>query len=200
MHAQRSRPLSTLRASLTRHPSGLFDPAERYLLRFVILVAVVSAGGCASQASAKHQRLELGRAGLSSLSGDWAGTMETTQAGKCSIGERTDKRWQRAQIDQNEVVHVLVETDGTIRAHRYLKDGTLAPASAWWGSVSESLEVTAEQDSKAECQDAKSEVMTRLRGQFDRGPKGPALELAGLEKTCPRMGCEFNIVYRLTKK
>ena len=25
-------------------------------------------------------------------------------------------------------------------------------------------------------------------------------ELAGLEKTCPGMGCEFTIVYRLTKK
>jgi hypothetical protein len=166
----------------------------------VLLVLLCVAWACASQPVPKHEPLELGQVGLASLSGDWAGTRETKQAGKCSIGERDDKRWQRSQMDSDESVQIVVEADGTITARRHLKEGTLAPRPEWWGSVDDRLLVTAEQDSNAECGGVKSSVMTRLQGQFERGAKGAILELSGLEKTCPGMGCEFKIVYRLTKK
>lgn len=178
---------------------GRLCTSRRLVLSAVAAVALTIVG-CASPASSQRESLTLQPGDLPSLSGKWTGTRETAQAGKCSIGERSDKRWQRKEVDAKEAEAITIESDGTITAHHYLDDGTLATEPLWWGSVNDKLEVTAEQESKAECQGVKSRVSTRLRGQFYRDQKGPLLELTGLEKTCPSMGCEFNIAYRLTRK
>jgi hypothetical protein len=128
MRVQRTRYSASLRGSpLTRHPLGRQSSLRRFA-RPVLVAAVLVGGGCATQS---HQPLELGQAGLTSLSGDWTGVRETSQAGKCSIGERADKRWQRAQVDNEELFEIAVDSDGTITARRYLEDGILAPAPAW---------------------------------------------------------------------
>jgi hypothetical protein len=181
------------------HPLGRLCIARR-LGQSIVAAFALTIVGCASHSGSQRESLTLEPGDLPSLSGKWTDTRETAQAGKCSIGERTDKRWQRKEVDAKESESITVEADGTITAHRYLDDGTLGSEPLWWGSVNDRLEVTAEQESKAECQGVKSGVSTRLRGQFYRDQKGPLLELTGLEKTCPSMGCEFNIAYRLTRK
>jgi hypothetical protein len=67
-------------------------------------------------------------------------------------------------------------------------------------AINQNLHVTAQQNSNAECQGSKSNVTTRLDGQFVGTRSAPTLELSGTERTCPTLGCEFKLTYRVTRK
>jgi len=199
---QRTRSSPSARSSpLTRHPLGRTNGLGRRLVQlhaFSLSLAVLTK--CSSAVPPVTQPLELGAGGLASLSGDWIGSVETRQAGKCTIGYRSGVGWQSGTLKAREHVRLRIEPDGYFTAAEDPKNESDASALAWSGAIGDDLKVNASRKSQAECQGVKSEVTTRLQGRIGRSTAGPTLELAGQEETCPEMDCVFTLSYRLVKK
>jgi hypothetical protein len=168
--------------------------------RLVLGLCVAGFVHCSSAPPPATQPLDLGSGGIATLSGDWAGTAEIRQAGKCSVGYRRDRKWQSGVLSAKERYRFRVEPDGSFTAFEILKDGSESKKRSWWGAISDDLKVDARRTSHAECQGVGSDVTTRLEGTIGRSTAGPTLEVSGQEDTCPHMGCVFAVSYRLVKQ
>jgi hypothetical protein len=126
--------------------------------------------------------------------------MEEKQAGKCSLGYRSDRNWPKNGVTFDQRLRITIDADGAFTAVPILKGDLTSPDVAWWGLITKDLKINAQRTSKAECQGIKSEVITRLKGQIGQSSAGPTLELSGQEQACPKMGCVFDLSYRLARK
>jgi len=196
MRLQRTRSsASPLRSPLTRHPLG------RSWFQ-VVATTVLAAGtfACASGTAKPSEPFDLGGRGVESLSGDWSGTFDVRQAGKCTVGLRHDRRFQGKAVTDKYRFRMTVESDGSFTLSQYQKGKTEPGPALVWGSLDGALHVAALRTTQAECSNVSSERRSKLTGQVARGPSGPVVEMAGQEATCPQEGCLFDIVYRLTRE
>jgi hypothetical protein len=193
---QRTRAYVSLwRSPLTLHPLG-----RCWALVVVVRALTFGTLACASGTAKPSESFDLGGRGVETLSGDWGGTFEVRQAGKCTVGLRHDSRWQGKAVADKYRFRMTVESDGSFALRQYQKgQPELGPALVW-GSLDEALHISALRTTQAECNNVSSERRTKLTGQVARGPSGPVLEMAGREATCPQEGCLFDISYRLTRE
>jgi hypothetical protein len=180
---------------LTHYPLG-----RSWFLVAGVMVLAAGAVTCASRVAPPSKSFDLGGRGVESLSGNWSGTFEVRQAGKCTVGLRHDPRWQGKAVTDKHRFLMTVESDGSFTLRQY-QNGQAEPGPALvWGSLDGALRIAALRTTQAECNNVSSERRARLSGQIARGPDGPLIEMSGQEATCPQEGCLFDITYRLTRE
>jgi hypothetical protein len=187
------------RSPLTRSPLGgqsLFGPAAVRTIAFLLTVGALSS--CSSSRSASRAPLDIGTGGLESLSGEWQGTMREVKTGSCTIGWRTDKRFQGSELKHSLRAEWLVSPDGSFTTREFIDD--VAEPTVWTGVVDQSLRIDGLLVSQAACRGEEHESHVRLTGSVFRGPNGPTLEVSGQDDRCPTLGCSFTLTYELVKR
>ena len=181
------------RVQRTRHPLGRHIAA---LLR-VACGSSLLVSSCTSAGGQVRQPPDLGGGGMESLSGEWRGSLRERKTGSCTIGWRTDKRFQGSELTHKVKAEAVVSADGSFSIREFLDDAS-EPA-AWTGAIDASFRVNAVMTSQAVCRGEEHENHIRVAGTLFRESNHLRLELFGNDDRCPKLGCSFSLTYELTK-
>jgi hypothetical protein len=173
------------RLARPRHWSGV--------VATVAVLAIVSCQSAASGPPAASVPVE-------ALTGEWVGTMGLRQLGACSIAGNPTLADDESQ---SKITVVLkVEPDGRLSAWEKTRpDAILDPLKPRWsGTVSKDLEIAVSKRTDAECDGKWFHSQTEMKGSAFEGKTTDSIQVSGRENSCPLMGCEFQVTYRLTRK
>lgn len=154
----------------------------------VFIGLTLISGGCATT----PQPPNLGTAGPSALSGEWAGTFEARQAGECTL---------KGKSKSNLPIRMKIEVTegGDLTILQYRDAGPDVTPARITGALSPDWRISARRTFQAKCSGVPHESETVLAGRVSGGSSGSEIRMSGVQAPCPDNGCRFNVTYRLVK-